>query len=283
MRLDSLEDMHSTYDSMRDFWAAHWSATKFDEEYQTNFHPRRQEEFKAIIEQLPRNEVVLEAGCSFGHVAEYFRKSGYQVVGLDYVFDALGVGRVCAPDLTLLQADIHALPMRDNSIGGYLSFGVLEHFDFGPIPALKEAFRVLKPGGVVAVTMPLPSPLVRDWIPRLRPWMALDPLRRNGVLRRLFRRAPLIRESSNGDNGFYEQPYSPAEVRTFLEQSGFRVLRQMPIYHSYWLWLTSGVFRERDGYHQPNKRAERVARVLKKQFPWSTAFFSLAIAEKPCL
>ena len=134
----------ASYDAMHGFWQSHWSATEFEKEYQTNFYPRRQEEFKAIINQLPGGELVLEAGCSFGHVAEYFRELGYRVVGLDYVFDSLGVGHQKAPKLTLTQGDIHALPFRNNSVGAYLSFGVLEHFEFGPMPALREAFRVLK-------------------------------------------------------------------------------------------------------------------------------------------
>src|SRR6266852_9612078 len=98
--------MDSTYDTMRSFWKSHWSATKFEEEYQTNFYPRRQEEFAAIIRHLPRTELVVEAGCSFGHVAKYFRELGYKVIGVDYVFDSLAVGHQKAPGLTLTQGDI---------------------------------------------------------------------------------------------------------------------------------------------------------------------------------
>src|SRR5437016_14280403 len=99
----------TSYDAMHDFWESHWSATKVEEEDQTNFYPRRQEEFDAIIKHLPKDELVVEAGCSFGHVAEYFREQGYQVVGLDYVFDSLAAGHQKAPALTLTQGDIHAL------------------------------------------------------------------------------------------------------------------------------------------------------------------------------
>jgi SAM-dependent methyltransferase len=271
----------SEYDAMRDFWTSHWSATKFAEEYQTNFYPRRQEEFEAIIEHLPRTELVIEAGCSFGHVAEYFRELGYRIVGLDYVFDSLAAGRTKAPKLALTQGDIHALPFPDNSFGGYLSFGVLEHFEFGPMPALREAFRVLKPGGVIAVTMPVPTPLVREWIPKLRPWLSLDSVRRNRHLRHVFGKEPLAVEEKQPQNGFYEKPYSHSEVRSFLLDSGFEVVLQMPIYHSFWLWLASGVFREPNSYYKPNRRAEVLASLLKNLLPWSTAFMGLAIGTKP--
>lgn len=269
------------YEAMRDFWRSHWSATKFEEEYQTNFYPRRQEEFEAILKHLPQNELIVEAGCSFGHVAEYFRELGYRVIGLDYVFDSLAAGHAHAPALTLTQGDIHSLPFADNSIGGYLSFGVLEHFEFGPLPALREAFRVLKPGGVIALTMPVPTPLVHEWIPKLRPWLSLDPLRRNNHLRRAFGKERLAAESNSNGNGFYEKPYSHTKVKEVLESSGFKVVLQMPIYHSFWLWLASGMFRERDSYYKPNKRAEILAAWLKHVLPWSTAFMGLAIGTKP--
>ena len=266
---------------MRDFWASHWSATKFEEEYQTNFYPRRQEEFEAIIKHLPKNELIIEASCSFGHVAEYFRRLGYQVVGLDYVFDSLTAGRTHAPQLKLAQGDIHSLPFADNSIGGYMSFGVLEHFEFGPMPALREAFRVLKPGGVIPLTMPVPTPLVREWIPKLRPWLSLDPLHRNNQLRRVFGKEEFVaaKNGSNG-NGFYEKPYSHNDVREFLEAAGFTVVSQMPIYHSFWLWLASRMFREPESYYKSNQRAEALAARLKRLLPWSTAFMGLAIATK---
>jgi SAM-dependent methyltransferase len=271
----------ASYDAMHDFWESHWSATKFEAEYQTNFYPRRQEEFEAIIRLLPRDEMILEAGCSFGHVAEYFRELGYNVIGVDYVFDSLAVGHQKAPALTLTQGDIHALPFHDNSVGAYLSFGVLEHFEFGPMPALREAFRVLKPGGVIAITMPVPTPLVREWLPRLRPWLSLDPLRRNKHLRRAFGKEPSAIEAPPKQNGFYEKPYPHSQVRSFLLESGFEVVVQMPIYHSFWLWLASGLFRESEGYYKPNQRAEALAKRLKNVLPWSTAFMGLAIGTKP--
>jgi len=267
---------------MREFWTRHWSDTHFANEFATNFYPRRQEEFEAIIRHLPRDGQILEAGCSFGHVAEYLRSLGYQVVGLDYVYDSLALGQTQAPELNLTQGDIHALPFADNSLGAYLSFGVLEHFEFGPIPALREAFRTLKPGGVVAVTMPVPTKLVRKWIPQMRPWLSLDPLRRNPRLRRLFGKQSPAKTNGNGGGGFYERPYSAKEVRDFLDAAGFKVISQMPVYHSFWWWLLGSAFREKGSYYKSNRAGEMLARCSKTLLPWSTAFMGLAIGVKPC-
>ncbi len=268
----------SQYKAMQGYWEDHWSDTQFNNEYATNFYPRRQEEFQTIFRFLGKEGPVLEAGCSFGHVADYFSKQGYRVIGLDYAQDALAIGRLHLPDMPLIQGDIHSLPFPDSSLGGYLSFGVLEHFEFGPLPALQEAYRVLSCGGIVAITMPLPTPLVREWIPRAKPWLRLEPLRRNELLRRISGKTPI--EAQNTAETFYEQPYSRGQVRAFLESAGFHVLHQLPIYHSFWFYLVGGPFRDASGYFKENALGEQLGRVAKKILPWSTAFFSLAIGQK---
>jgi SAM-dependent methyltransferase len=47
--------------------------------------------------------------------------------------------------------DVHALPFRDNSIGAVVSFDTLEHVA-DPLRAMQEIHRVLRPGGIVAVS-----------------------------------------------------------------------------------------------------------------------------------
>jgi SAM-dependent methyltransferase len=266
---------------MQQYWETHWSHAQFDREYATNYYPRRQEEFAAIQKWLPRVGLILEAGCSYGHVVKYFQEQGYQVWGLDYAFGALTLGHAAQSDLPLVQGDIHMLPLATNSLAGYLSFGVLEHFEMGPKPALQEAFRVLRPGGVIAVTMPLPTPLVRTWLPRWRRWDPLAPLKRHSTLRRLFGKAPLAPRPATPKPYFYEQPYTPAQVKAYFDDVGFEMLMQVPIYHSLWLWLVAPAFRDPVGYYKSNTRAEQWARLLKQLWPWHTAFFSLAVARKP--
>ena len=57
------------------------------------------------------------------------------------------MARAYDPALKLQTGDVHALPYGDKSVHGYLSFGVLEHFEHGVGPALREANRVLASGG----------------------------------------------------------------------------------------------------------------------------------------
>lgn len=267
------------YDTMHVHWDSHWGQTRWADEYATNFYPRRQEEFQTICKYLPRDLTVLEAGCAYGHVVKYFQEQGYSMLGLDYAAQALQIGIEKEPRLKLVQGDIHALPFADNALGGYLSFGVLEHFVSGPLPALREAYRVLRPGGVAAITMPLPAPLVREWIPRIRPWVRLEPLKRNPLLRQVFGKKPIV-PTTGSLSTFYEQPYTREQVRAFLGAAGFRVVHQIPIYHAYWIYLIGGPFRDSSGYYLENQLGEQLAKVTRKFLPWSTAFFSLAIGLK---
>lgn len=215
---DSNAPHANVYDTIQAHWDSHWSANRFADEYATNLYPRRQEEFRAICRYLERDALVLEAGCGYGQVVKYFQEQGYETAGLDYAPQGLEIGRANARDLKLVQGDIHALPFPDNALGRYLSFGVLEHFDFGPLPALREAYRVLKPGGIVALTMPLPTALVREWIPRARPWLHLEPLKRNRFLRRMFGKRATI--DTPAQDSFYEQPYAREQVRSFFDRDG---------------------------------------------------------------
>jgi SAM-dependent methyltransferase len=50
--------------------------------------------------------------------------------------------------------DVTDLPYEAESLSGYLSFGVLEHFEKDPEKVLAEAHRVLRPGGVALISTP---------------------------------------------------------------------------------------------------------------------------------
>ena len=54
------------------------------------------------------------------------------------------------PDIV---GDIHALPLADNSQDAILCMAVLEHVE-NPIQAMKEMYRVLKPGGYCFIYVP---------------------------------------------------------------------------------------------------------------------------------
>jgi SAM-dependent methyltransferase len=112
-----------------------------------------------VLKYVPRFGRVIEAGSGLGRVSFYLEKMGIDIIGVDFSKKDLCQCRAFARtnDFTpenFVHGDILDLPFDDNSCTGYLSFGVVEHFIEGPQKALKEAFRVLKPGGILVLTTP---------------------------------------------------------------------------------------------------------------------------------
>jgi SAM-dependent methyltransferase len=99
---------------------------------------------------------VLDIGCGAGNVASAIAESCPQlrVHGVDVSSAALDLARRTAPDLDFQQAPAERLPFRDESMSAVVMLDVLEHLQ-DPAACLGEVRRVLKPGGVFHIVLPL--------------------------------------------------------------------------------------------------------------------------------
>jgi SAM-dependent methyltransferase len=129
---------------------------------------------------------VLDVGCSSGYGAVALLAhgpAGRVVVGVERDAEALEIGRARLPWLQIIEGDAAALPIRDRCADAVLLLDVLEHLA-EPDRAIAEAHRVLRPGGVLIVSVPhrgalpsLDSQNVYETLRRRRPsWPALDPI-----------------------------------------------------------------------------------------------------------
>lgn len=115
--------------------------------------------------RLPRDGVIVEAGCGNGNLVRMLLNEGIvgergSVEGLDFAEDVIAENRKVHPTeaktkCTYRVGDVRALPYADGSIAGYLSMGVVEHFDEKEREViLREAARCLRPGGIAVITVP---------------------------------------------------------------------------------------------------------------------------------
>jgi ubiquinone/menaquinone biosynthesis C-methylase UbiE len=103
------------------------------------------------------SDLILDAPCGRGFYLNMFRYvSNCRLVGLELDWEIINKARRNVGHLKgmmLNNANLYALPYPDNTFNAAIMSEVLEHVD-DDVRALHEVYRVLKPGGVVAITVP---------------------------------------------------------------------------------------------------------------------------------
>jgi SAM-dependent methyltransferase len=112
----------------------------------------------AIEERLVRRFVaappasILDLGCGAGRTTNGFRQAGWRTYGLDLSDSLLRAARGRFPDLPLLRGDATALSFASQTFDAVVfSFNGIDYIypESAREQCLGEAFRVLRPGGVI--------------------------------------------------------------------------------------------------------------------------------------
>jgi SAM-dependent methyltransferase len=103
------------------------------------------------------DDMILDIPCGRGFYLNMIRYvSGCTLVGADLDWDVIQKARGNVGDLpavSLHHASIYQLPYPSDTFDAVILSEVLEHID-DDVAGLREVWRVLKPGGVVAITVP---------------------------------------------------------------------------------------------------------------------------------
>jgi cyclopropane fatty-acyl-phospholipid synthase-like methyltransferase len=111
-----------------------------------------------FLEGIPKQARILEIGSGSGWVGNYLKQNGYKnYVGMDLEPPADVVGDI---------RDWRSLGLEEQSFDAIVAFEVVEHVD-----CFKECFDLLKPGGKLMLTSPVPD---MDWAMQLLELVGLN-------------------------------------------------------------------------------------------------------------
>jgi len=199
-----------TVGSESKFWLEFWRDKDWENYSDKNLEADLM--FLLLMRSLSKGALVLDAGCGWGRWPIYLNRHGYMCIGLDYDSRILQVAKQHFSENSFICGNIVSLPFSDNIFNLYLSLGVVEHIEKGPLKALQEANRVLKRGGKIICVVPYQNALRRF----------------TGTLRTLLRVCRKLLRLYPRNLTFLEYRFADKEFMNWFIKAGFNHLSVTP-------------------------------------------------------
>ncbi|PJF36829.1 MAG: hypothetical protein CUN49_03525 [Candidatus Thermofonsia Clade 1 bacterium] len=170
--------------------------------------------------QPTAEKTILDCGCGRGFYLKMIRAvSACRLYGLELDPEIIAKTRrnlAQLPNITLVRASVYEQPFEDAQFDGVILSEVLEHLE-DDRRGLREIYRVLKPNGVVAITVPNANyPFWWDPINKTLEKLGLPPIKQ-GLLAGIWAN--------------HVRLYTKAQLRQVVEQAGFSVEEERAFTH----------------------------------------------------
>ncbi|MGB9175270.1 MAG: methyltransferase domain-containing protein [Methanoregula sp.] len=155
-----------------------------------------------LMKALPEGGNLLDIGCGTGLFVEKYIRHGGQGTGLDISGKMVAKARRRCPDCEFIVGTGESLPFKDcsfNAVSSVLVFSYVKN----PVAMLSEVYRVLEPGGSLAICT-MGKKLITRGIPSL--YKISEKIRVNHVVMR----------------DFGEHYYNESEMFGLFDTTGFR-------------------------------------------------------------
>jgi SAM-dependent methyltransferase len=134
-------------------WSAHYADLEPRSLATQNLLSRQRFALEMVGPPAPRALKILDAGCGTGEVSAKLIDLGHEVWGLDFAEPMIRHVRARFPSDRFWIGDIEHMPFADDTFDAVVCLGVVEYLDSDE-QALREIWRVLKPGGRAVVSTP---------------------------------------------------------------------------------------------------------------------------------
>ncbi len=111
-------------------------------------------ELDEFLNYLLSGSQILDAGCAYGRDTEYMKTKGFQLEAIDLSPALIARAKELHPDTGFAVKDVRNTGFEDNRFDGIWCNATLLHLsDEDMARALDEFHRILKPNGVLAVSL----------------------------------------------------------------------------------------------------------------------------------